>query len=47
MIVSFDPLDLDAPKYVEAGEEKGIDVKELKEGSFSADTSLTKFGLKR
>ncbi|KAG9034957.1 hypothetical protein FS837_002076 [Tulasnella sp. UAMH 9824] len=32
MIVSFDPLDVDAKKkYVDAGKEKGIDVKELKE----------------
>lgn len=33
MIVSFDPLDVDSKKkYVDAGKEKGIDVKELKEG---------------
>ncbi|KIO29700.1 hypothetical protein M407DRAFT_49678, partial [Tulasnella calospora MUT 4182] len=32
MIVSFDPLGVDAKKkYVDAGKEKGIDVKELKE----------------
>ncbi|KAG8917336.1 hypothetical protein FRC00_013737, partial [Tulasnella sp. 408] len=41
MIVSFDPLDVNAKKkYAEAGQQKGIDVKEFREGAVLTHKNL-------